>query len=266
MSRKQQDKGRLGPFVPLLKETLASPAWRKTSHGARSLYVCLKMRYSSNLHNNGRLWVSQRDAAREIGSGSNQIARWFRELQHYGFIAQAVYGAPVVVGYSGAYKANEVRRDPQGREVFPLPLVGRDGSTARIAVVITGVPRAGRDDGYEPPAQPAPPYPMQRYEPAEPKSASPPPRPQPDATETKRIIATIAPRDERDCGIVFEGSYKVQFGQVHVYSADGKSLGSLPVGPDDDVESVARKLLRDKLGGNFSDFYGTIRYPKLSIH
>ena len=98
MSRKQQDKGRLGPFVPLLKETLASPAWRKTSHGARSLYVCLKMRYSSNLHNNGRLWVSQRDAAREIGSGSNQIARWFRELQHYGLIVQTKGGSLGVEG------------------------------------------------------------------------------------------------------------------------------------------------------------------------
>jgi hypothetical protein len=35
-----------GPFVPLLKETLAAPAWRATSHGARSLYVALKLRNS----------------------------------------------------------------------------------------------------------------------------------------------------------------------------------------------------------------------------
>src|SRR5262249_26027576 len=98
MSRKQQDKGRLGPFVPLLKETLASPAWRKLSHGARSLYVCLKARYSSNLHNNGRLYVSQRIAAREIGSSTNEIARWFRELQHYGFIVQTKGGCLGVNG------------------------------------------------------------------------------------------------------------------------------------------------------------------------
>jgi len=182
---------------------------------------------------------------------------------------KAVYENPIVVGYARVAEriANEVRRDAQGREIYSRPFTGRDGNTQRIDAIITGVPRAGRDDGFElPPAQPAP-FPVQRYEPAETKSSLPPrSAAQPDATETKRVIATIAPRDERDCGIVFEGSYKVQFGQVHVYSADGKSLGSLPVGPDDDVESVARKLLRDKLGGNFSDFYGTIRYPKLSIH
>jgi hypothetical protein len=85
MSR-HKDKGRLGPFVPLLKETLASPAWRAMSHGARSLYVALKARYNQNNHNNGRLFISQRNASKEVGSASDQIARWFRELQHFGFI------------------------------------------------------------------------------------------------------------------------------------------------------------------------------------
>ena len=58
------------------------------SHGARSVHVCLKARYNSNLHNNGHLYVSQRIAAKEVGSGFHEIARWFRELQHYGFIVQ----------------------------------------------------------------------------------------------------------------------------------------------------------------------------------
>jgi hypothetical protein len=93
-----KDKGRLPPFVPLLKETLASPAWRAMSHGARSLYTCLKARYSTTLHNNGRLFVSQRVAAREIGSGFKQIARWFRELQYFGFIVQTKGGSLGVNG------------------------------------------------------------------------------------------------------------------------------------------------------------------------
>jgi hypothetical protein len=33
-----RDKGRLGPFVPLLKETLESAAWRAMSPSARVLY------------------------------------------------------------------------------------------------------------------------------------------------------------------------------------------------------------------------------------
>ena len=66
MSRKQE-KGRLAPFVPLLKETISCPAWKALSHGARSLYSCLKTRYSSNLKNNGRIYLSTRDATEELG-------------------------------------------------------------------------------------------------------------------------------------------------------------------------------------------------------
>ena len=180
---------------------------------------------------------------------------------------KAVYGDPIVVGWPGAADrvANEVRRDAQGREIYPRPLENGE----RIAVVITGVPRAGRDDGYEPPEQPARFATFDKCEPPtanQPKSPAPRPAAQSDATETRRIVATISPRDERDPGIIFEGSYKVQFGQVYVYSADGKSLGSLPVAAGDDVELIARRLLRDKLGGGSSDFYGAIAYPKLSIH
>jgi hypothetical protein len=40
--------------------TINNPAWKALSHGARSLYVALKRRYSQNLHNNGRIYLSQR--------------------------------------------------------------------------------------------------------------------------------------------------------------------------------------------------------------
>jgi hypothetical protein len=92
------DRGRLPPFVPLLKDTLNTPAWRAMSHGARSLYVALKARYNINLHNNGRLFLSQRDASRELGSGRNEVARWFCELQHFGFIVQTKGGS---IGLNG---------------------------------------------------------------------------------------------------------------------------------------------------------------------
>ena len=63
------------------------------SHGARSLYVSLKVRYNSGQHNNGRLFVSQRTASQEIGSSYAEIARWFRELHHFGFIVQTKGGS-----------------------------------------------------------------------------------------------------------------------------------------------------------------------------
>jgi hypothetical protein len=102
MTRKVKGQRIAGPFVAVLKDTLASPAWRAMSHGARSLYICLKCRYHSKQHNNGRLYVSQRQAAKEIGSGYEEIARWFRELQHYGFI---VMMTPGHLGLDGKGKA-----------------------------------------------------------------------------------------------------------------------------------------------------------------
>jgi hypothetical protein len=103
MSRKHKDKGRIeGLFVALLKDTMASPAWRASSHGARSLFVALKARYNFKLHNNGRLYLSQRTASREIGSGTNSVARWFRELQHYGIIVMTNPGS---LGVDGRGKA-----------------------------------------------------------------------------------------------------------------------------------------------------------------
>lgn len=77
---------RLPPFVPLLIATLDTQAWRSMSHGARSLYVALRRRYSPNMHNNGRIYLSQRQAMKELSSGFAEIGSWFRELEHYGFI------------------------------------------------------------------------------------------------------------------------------------------------------------------------------------
>jgi hypothetical protein len=98
VTKRHNDKGRLQPFVPLLKETLDSPAWKAMSHGARSLYVALKRRYNREFHNNGRLYLAQRKAAQEIGSDQKQVARWFRELRHYGFIAMTDPGCLGVEG------------------------------------------------------------------------------------------------------------------------------------------------------------------------
>jgi hypothetical protein len=96
-------KGRIsGQFVPLLKATIETEAWKALSHGARSLYVVLKGRYNSKLHN--AVWVSTRDAEEELGEYSTRrnVMRWFRELQHYGFIAMV---SPAHHGVNGHGKA-----------------------------------------------------------------------------------------------------------------------------------------------------------------
>jgi hypothetical protein len=102
MSQKR-DKGRLAPFVPLDKEMMDCPAWRATSYGARLLYVALKRRWSFKQRNNGRIFLSQRSAQEDLGCHHrDSISRWFRELQHYGFIVMTNAGG---LGVDGKGKA-----------------------------------------------------------------------------------------------------------------------------------------------------------------
>jgi hypothetical protein len=86
-SRKNRDGGdRLQPFVPLFRQTLKSPAYRRLAFGARALFTALRMHC---VKNNGHVYLSQRDAAEEMGHHHrNDIANWFRELAHFGFIVQ----------------------------------------------------------------------------------------------------------------------------------------------------------------------------------
>ena len=109
-----------------------------------------------------------------------------------------------MVGWSGAADrvANEVRRDAQGREIYPQP----NENGERIGIIITGVPRAGRDDGYVPSEQPAAFAAFDRCEPpAESQPKSPPPRSaaQPDVTEAKPIIATRGVKHEAAVGVLW---------------------------------------------------------------
>ena len=86
MSKKHKFTDKLPPFVPLFRETLKSPAWRQLSFGARALFTALRGRCH---HNNGHVYLSQRDAEEELGRCTrNDISNWYRELAHYVFIVQ----------------------------------------------------------------------------------------------------------------------------------------------------------------------------------
>jgi hypothetical protein len=100
-------KGRIdGPFVALLKSTFKAEAWKALSHGSRSLYVALRSRYNPTTEN--AVYLSTRDAEEELGRYSNRhnIALWFRELQHYGFIVEV---SPAHHGVNGHGKAPHYR-------------------------------------------------------------------------------------------------------------------------------------------------------------
>jgi hypothetical protein len=102
----RHDKGRMPLFVPLFKDTIKTEAWKALSHGARSLYVVLKGRYSKTRQN--AVYGSTRNAEAELGRYSSRpnVMRWFRELQHYGFIVMV---SPAHHGVNGHGKAPHYR-------------------------------------------------------------------------------------------------------------------------------------------------------------
>jgi hypothetical protein len=104
--RRHKEKGRLAPFIPIVKGTIKTEAWKALSHGARSLYVVLRGRYNNKLHN--AVWAPTRDAEEELGRHSKRrnVMRWFRELQHYGFIVEV---SPAHHGVNGHGKAPHFR-------------------------------------------------------------------------------------------------------------------------------------------------------------
>jgi len=91
-----KDKGRLAPFVPLLKDTLDSQAWMVLSFGARLLYLALKRRVPPQRNT---AYLSYRNAAKELGSTNfRKVGEWYRELEFYGFIVLHRYGSLGVEG------------------------------------------------------------------------------------------------------------------------------------------------------------------------
>jgi hypothetical protein len=120
VSRKHRPKSgdRLSPFVPLLIETIDSLAWRATSHGSKALYIGLRRRYNAKNFNNGRIFLSQRQAREELASGFTAITRWYRELTFYGLIVQTTAGSLGADGRGTAphWRLTELGyRTPDGR-------------------------------------------------------------------------------------------------------------------------------------------------------
>lgn len=114
MRSKDRSHDRLPPSVPLFRETIAAPAYRHLSFGARALLTALKARC---VKNNGHVYLSQRDVGREIGhENRSDIANWYRELQHYGFIVQTEAG----------YSASTARG---GRRIGASPICRRGRAT-----------------------------------------------------------------------------------------------------------------------------------------
>jgi len=120
MSKHKRKGGKLPPFVPVIKTTMATPAWRAMSFGARLLYIELRGRLRNDYLNNGKVFLSCRDAAKAIGVTTTAIVHWYAENEHFGFLRKTGNGFLGVDGYGVAarYRFTEFRCDghPPTRE------------------------------------------------------------------------------------------------------------------------------------------------------
>jgi hypothetical protein len=92
MATKQRRKNRLPPFVPLIKSTMATPTWRAMSPGARMLYIELRGRLRNDYANNGKVFLSDRNAAKAVGVTPGSIVRYHAENEHFGFLRKTSEG------------------------------------------------------------------------------------------------------------------------------------------------------------------------------
>jgi hypothetical protein len=95
MSRKRRQRKKIfpGPWVGLVKSTMETAAWHNMTYGARSLYAAFRGTLSNDCSNNGKTYLSTRDAAKALGTkATRSIVRWYAELEHHGFIRKTGAG------------------------------------------------------------------------------------------------------------------------------------------------------------------------------
>jgi len=107
MSRRKKQKRGNGTFVQLHNWVLNSEAWTTMKPGPRALYVEIKRRFNGS--NNGRIFLSHRDAAKALCIGRDTVASYYRELTERGFltITRGHHLGPEGIGQSALYALTE---------------------------------------------------------------------------------------------------------------------------------------------------------------
>lgn len=124
-----------------------------------------------------------------------------------------------------------------------------------IEVIVTGVPRCADSDRYHGGGLKEDGVELYRRQAAgyspdiSPSPEPPPPQPQ-RPPRPRRIVAQVREcKDGNDPGHIVEGFYDLKDGWVYVWDTSDRSpIGHAPFRPGDQVEAVARKILREKAG------------------
>jgi hypothetical protein len=130
------------------------------------------------------------------------------------------------------------------------------------SLIITGVPRLGRDDGLEVPTSSATPSWVVETKPVE-RKAPPLPQPSPELpVEGPRhsIRCTVRPPnpETNDPGQLIEGAYSLSETTLRVYDNEARLLTTDRLQPGDDAAHAARRILKER-HGKHSAFHDPIR-------
>ena len=103
----------VGRFVQLPEWLLASQAWASMKPGPRALYVELKRRYNGS--NNGKIFLSHREAAKALSVGRDTVGGYFAVLLERGFLVQTRGHClgPAGIGQAATYALTEDVLDGQ---------------------------------------------------------------------------------------------------------------------------------------------------------
>src|SRR5262249_9679575 len=117
MSNRKRASRYPGGFTILPKRITELPAWRAMSAGARLLWIELRGWLRNNGANNGKVFLTCRDAAKAIGTKSKRsIVRWTAKNEHYASLANP---AQSFVGSGGQAPGNPSRSPPLPRGTHP---------------------------------------------------------------------------------------------------------------------------------------------------
>ena len=190
---------------------------------------------------------------------------------------------PPKVTVIGCPKAvpDEAKHDAQGRQIIYGTLTEDGHIDEGISVIVTGVPRAGRDADDAIISSPSPKSPSSSYYcgtcdgwfpsrihrcipiPGNPKG--PPLRSaQVQSSEEwhSLVVQVRPPCQEYPAGQIQEYKYQATDDVVRVVSLDGRAIGSASVAPNDDIKIAARKVIREQ---SSSGFNAPLAYRNLNI-
>jgi hypothetical protein len=138
---KRQRANKIGAYVAVPKAIMEASAWRAMAPGARLLWIELRGWLRNDWSNNGRLFRSDRDAAKAIGINKSTVVRKYAENEHFGFLRKTSGG---FLGLDGHGIADNYRFTDLHTTRTQQRGTTRNGMARRSFIGLVGQPQKNR--------------------------------------------------------------------------------------------------------------------------